>query len=705
MERSTVATTSDGWIRSVSPGFLELVGQQVEELARINLIDLVHPHDAAAARRLLGDAGAIGFEPTLRLHLFQADGTWGGHTVSVRTADDGRRILIFEPAEHNPVVGLALGSAPPAASDAVPNWFAEGHAAAAAAAPTPVAANRVPLPEGLPPATNPGLSTPPETSITASPPAPRSWIADRFPVIGSWLRDRNLSPTQLGAALAVILLGFVVRTWDLSSLPAGFHGDEGVTGLEAERILREGSIGVYSGSALGQPTGPFYLDAVTVGLFGNTIWATRILSAIAGTLVVAATYWVIQRRFDHRTGFACAFAAATMTWGIHFSRIAFGVAWWPLVVLLAVAAIAQAATDQSRRSWFIAGGLSAFGVYIYNSHWSFGPPVVAFVVLWLIAMLVARKRVRVDALAFGALGAFIVGFPMLQFIVNEDGFLNHFNVVSRRSSAEWIEAGVSGKIGLYADWYWETWRALLITPVFDGTDGSGINKPVPMAFGTVAVVGLVDVVRRHRSTFVAILLATLVLVPLSSSLTGNAIARRNYALSPLIAILAGFGAIALIDLASKTSPNRRAGAMAAVALAVVALFSGVLPYFTAFRNSTGPHGVFTYELTIAADAIRDAETDGPVYVNWFSPTQDFLYTTLEFLLDDTEGESRAPLGVGFVPDLDMTLADDRQDHAQIFVLIGDYVDELDRLRATNPTGTVIERRTQPRIIMYEVPAN
>lgn len=508
---------------------------------------------------------------------------------------------------------------------------------------------------------------------------------------------------QALTAASVVLFAFLLRTFDLSTLPTGFHGDEGVTGLEAQRILQEGSIGVYTGSALGQPTGPFYLDAVTVGLLGNTVWATRILSAIAGTLTVAATYSIVQKRFDHRTGVAAGMALATMTWSIHFSRIAFGVAWWPLVVLLAVAALDRAATDQSRRSWFIAGGLAAFGVYVYNSHWSFGPAVLGFVGLWLAARLITRKRVALDGLAFGLLGALIIGLPMLQFIVQNDEFFNHFDVVSLRETSEWIDAGLGGKASQYVSAYIDSWKALTTTPVFDGTDASGINEPVPLAFAAIALFGLVQAARRHRTTFIAASVATLVLLPASTVLAWGAVARRTYALSPLVAVFVGIGAVALIDAARASSTNRRAATATAAALLVIALVTGVLPYFTGFRNSNGQQGVFSYDITTAVEAIQHAETDGPVYVNWFSAGQDFRYTTIEFLLGDTPGESRAQLGVGFVADLDLTLAEGVDDRDQIFVLIGPYVDELDRLRDTNPTGNVLTHRTVPQIVVYQVP--
>lgn len=674
MEVATLATAADGRIRSVSPAFLELVGRSVDELASITVIDLVHPHDAARARDLLGDAGRAGFDPNARLRLHRGD-SWVSVEVGVRTADDGRRILEFSTG------ATAKPATPPAVS------------------PTPVSPAAVaPLPEV------------PEMSASTG-----ARMPSRLAGFGETVRTLAVEyggRRELLAAAAVVVFAFVVRAWDLVSLPTGLHGDEGITGLEAIRILNEGSIGPYTGSALGQPTGPFYLHAISVGLFGETIWAIRIVSALAGAVTVALLYRIVARRFDHRIALASALALAMMTWSIHFSRIAFGVAWWPLVVLLAVAAIDNAAREQTGRAWFIAGAASVLGLYVYNSHWGFGPAVVLFVAAWIGLRLVTRRSVRFDALAFGVLGALVVAYPMGRYILDHEGFFNHFDQVSRRRSPEWTEAGALTRLRLHVGWYVDVWRSLFWRPIFDGADASGINRPVPGLFGLAAAAGLVELLRRHRTAFVAMMLATMVTLPITTSLTFDAVNRRSYALSPFVAILVGIGAVALLDLGVRYAPSlaqnegfgpkqaRRAGTAVLVVLGFVV---GVVPYFTTFRQDDGQIGVFAAELTIAADAVDRASQDRPVHVNWYSPRHDYLYPTIEFLLPDTPGETRAPIGQGFVPGLELGPSDEAPGADQVFVMIGPYADELDRLMTTNPGGRVIADETRPRIVVYEVP--
>lgn len=102
---------------------------------------------------------------------------------------------------------------------------------------------------------------------------------------------------ELVALAAIVLIALALRTYALDTVPLGLHGDEAVSGLEAERILRDGNIGPYTGEALGQPTGPLYLIALAVHFLGNTIVAVRLVPALLGTTTILALFVVARRSF------------------------------------------------------------------------------------------------------------------------------------------------------------------------------------------------------------------------------------------------------------------------------------------------------------------------------------------------------------------------------------------------------------------------
>lgn len=519
-----------------------------------------------------------------------------------------------------------------------------------------------------------------------------------------WLDRRGLTRGQVLAAAGVVLFGLFLRVWDLTDLPAGLHGDEAIFGQESQRVLRDGSIGTYSPTALGQPTGPFYIGALFVALLGPTAFAVRFCAAFAGALTIAATYLVAQKRFGHQAALAAAIALSTLTWHIHFSRIAFPLAWWPLALLAGMVAIERATQTGDRRWWGWAGAICAFGVYIYNSHWTWGIGIVLFVIIWMLWPHDRPVNRNPLTLVFGPIGAFVVLIPILNFArVPENGFLNHFNQISRRSGPEWLEAGTGDKIDLLIGWYGHSWKALVTSGTADGVDASGIITQVPLIFAVLAVIGVIEILRRHRTAFTGLMLLTMLALPISPALTINGFTRRDFAMTPLVAIAVGIGAMAVLGFGRRVL-GKPSVPWVAAGLVAVALFTGVVPYFTTFRDEPFQQWVFVDELGVSSDIVLDVAEDGPVFVNWYSARHYYRYETLQYLLADVPGADRAPLDQGFNEQPPLGLEPDVAG-SQLFMLVGDYANQLEALQAMHPDGKLIANEPSPRVAAYLVPAN
>ena len=186
-------------------------------------------------------------------------------------------------------------------------------------------------------------------------------------------------------------------------------------------------------------------------------------------------------------------------------------------------------------------------------------------------------------------------------------------------------------------------------------------------------------------------------------MTLNGYTRREFAMSPFIAILAGIGAVAIFDLVSRRL-NVSVGRYLAAGLVAIVLLSSVVPYFTTFRNSERQKWVFAEELTQTVDIVRDAEHDGPVFVNWFSVRHYYEYSSLEFLLDGTPGIDRAAPDQGLVENPPLGPYPDATGN-QLFVLIGDYAEQLGLLQQLYPDGDVVADRQGPRLAAFFVPSS
>ena len=248
---------------------------------------------------------------------------------------------------------------------------------------------------------------------------------------------------EAAAITAILLIAVWLRFADLATMPPGLHGDEAVSGIDARRILNDGWIGVYSPLALGQPTGPLYLTALSLRLFGESIVALRVVSAALGVLTVAALYLMLRRNVGASTALVSAALLAVMGWHLHFSRIAFPVAAWPLFVVMTAAVALEAARTKTPGWWGASGVVAGLGMYVYNAH----PVVLVCVVLFAAVMLVRRDGGAGSALDLRARllngGAFALGLalallPMGQFAADErNGFFQHHRAILLVNQPPW----------------------------------------------------------------------------------------------------------------------------------------------------------------------------------------------------------------------------------------------------------------------------
>lgn len=159
-----------------------------------------------------------------------------------------------------------------------------------------------------------------------------------------------------------------MRFWNLGRIPAGLHGDEAWTGLDARRVLSQGWIGPYVGSALGQPTGPVYAVAGLFLFLPDEVATIRLAMAIFGVLGIAFTYLAIR---EYEGPVAAGFAALLLTgsvWHLHASRIGMMFVSCSTALMAGVWLQAVAILRGTVASFALAGLVAGLGVYSYNAY-------------------------------------------------------------------------------------------------------------------------------------------------------------------------------------------------------------------------------------------------------------------------------------------------------------------------------------------------
>ena len=493
----------------------------------------------------------------------------------------------------------------------------------------------------------------------------------------------------------LVILLVVAASWlrfgHLVEVPSGFHGDEAVAGLEAGRILKEGSIGPYSPLALGQPSGPLYLTALSIRWFGPTIWAVRAVSALLGTLTVVLLYFLLRRYHGRKLAFVAATFLATLNWHIHFSRIGFPLIAWPLCVLAATFAALEALNRKQARWWILAGTMAASGIYVYNAHILF----LLALGFWLLFSLARRRDIPLSRRAtwlvcFAATLSFCA-VPMARYALDPaNDYFSHSRSISvfNDPTSGWPKDESSiAKTKFLAHRALGFWNNLSFHSEVDYVDGTGIVPVVPLGLLVLGALGVALTPKIRGTPLIALGLWCALFLPLGPLITVSGLTRRAFALAPFIAFLAALGLIELgkrIGGPSQNAETRRTRptiAFACLTLVGCSLVAQNLSdFFGHFAPAPQRAWIFVQDFTDTCAFIQTLPPDA--HVLFMSDRWSGNYEPRQFLLPQAHIEDRSKEFGKFDLNLSPELTH------PTFVLLGAYRDRLPELRRKYPRAHV-----------------
>ncbi|MCY3708878.1 MAG: glycosyltransferase family 39 protein [Caldilineaceae bacterium] len=499
--------------------------------------------------------------------------------------------------------------------------------------------------------------------------------------------------------IAVILLTAIaafLRTYRLEEIPAGFHGDEAWTGIEGLRILREGWIGPYTASGLGQAVGPFYLTALLIWLLDASRFTVRLSMALFGIATVPATYLLMRLAFGRWIALFSTTALTVSYWHLHFSRLGFGLISLAFVATVTAVSLLWAMRHRSRGSWLAAGaclGLAAYAYFAFPSLIATVGVVLA-VYFWLER---ASLRNRALLLTWFAMGALIVASPVIRMAIESPGF---FYVRMLNVSANGPQEFLSAESGAstLGKRVWEALTLFLKNPRHDGVDGTGGPGVLDLGTAILAYLGLATSIRKWRSpphlfAVVALLFALLSIVftdPLSGTM------RRSIIAIPWVFGLAGVGAVVIVDFIRRHQ-GEAWRYVSAACLAIVLLMGGIWNlnyYFVDLPASPTFRWTFSTKYFEALDAAHSFDDPGTIY--YFSDQKSFGYETIRFLYPDSRGIDRFQEFGEF--DLE------KLDPGPVtYLLEGPYMEEIDIIMEMYPGGElIVDKGSHPLYIVYHL---
>ena len=247
------------------------------------------------------------------------------------------------------------------------------------------------------------------------------------------LKNKNL---LTGIILGLILLlALFLRVYSLSSNPLGFHIDEASLGYNAYSILMTGKDA--SGKAFplyismfndNNPSGYYYMAAVTIKFFGLTEFATRLPAAVFGALGILAIYLLSLSVFkDKKISLLSAFLGGIAPWSIVMSRGSAETLVACFFVILGFALIIF--YFQNRKlSFLLSGTLSLFlSYFIYPAPRLFVPLLFFLLLLFLYSLL---KKENIRFKIFTLLSFLFLSLSSLFLVFAIPGGSARFNQVS-----------------------------------------------------------------------------------------------------------------------------------------------------------------------------------------------------------------------------------------------------------------------------------
>lgn len=240
---------------------------------------------------------------------------------------------------------------------------------------------------------------------------------------------------------AIILLAALLRFFQLGHTPPGLYWDEVSLGYNAYSILKTGHdehnefLPYARFKAFGdyKPPGYIYATILSIALFGLNNFAVRFPSALAGTLTVLVTYFLVKQLFPkqkHYSLFTIRFSLADLSalllaispWHLQLSRVAFEANLACLLNALAVYLFLKSRQKPSLLIWSAISFVAT--MYTFNSNRLIAPLLVILLGIFYFKHLYKNLKPAFLAATIG----FLLILPLIPHLSSSEGKLRWHEV-------------------------------------------------------------------------------------------------------------------------------------------------------------------------------------------------------------------------------------------------------------------------------------
>jgi 4-amino-4-deoxy-L-arabinose transferase-like glycosyltransferase len=487
---------------------------------------------------------------------------------------------------------------------------------------------------------------------------------------------------EVVALLALTIAAFVLRFVAIDTIPNNISGDEGEMGMVAREVLAGQHTDPFITGWLSHPMMWFFLQALSLHLFGDDIGGLRMLSVLIGTATIPAFYGFARLLHGRTTALLAATLMTVYHLHVHYSRYALNNIADGLFGMVFFGALFYGWRKRSPVGFALAG--VALGV---AQHFYMGTRL--FIVLFAVVLLhqfvtnwryLLRLRWYLALLAVGV----VLGFgPLLShYIQRPDTFTARMDVMG--ITGEWVQNQIKGRepVDFMREQVHYSFGAFTLEPE---RDDAQYNPGIPLLDAVSSVwlfFGLGVVLLRWRRVDMVLLLAWLV----GTAFFGGVLfwkppsSARYVTTAPALCLLIALaiGQFALIVQRSMRLSPRSVPVIGA--LLVLPLLVWNLHFY--FQVFTPRPNFATTEMSNEIGTYLARQSDG-VYVYFLGGKTYFNHGPIRFLAPDVPGtDLREPLD-----DLD-TLPPVPARHRPMFILAPQRYGELERITRRYPEGVL-----------------
>ena len=229
---------------------------------------------------------------------------------------------------------------------------------------------------------------------------------------------------------AIVLLGAVVRLYNIDTLPPGLWFDEADNIGQALHIANDpGSLDVYS-AFTNLPSAFLVFVALSVKAAGVSIATARLMAVAFGVAGIVAAFLLLRHMAGTFAGLTAAFLTATMRWEINWSRIGMHGIALPFFAALTAWLTYRAMQSERATGFALAGAAMGMGMWFYTPFRLF-PLVMGFALAHrFVFERKGRRRLLVNSGVMAAFTLFVT-LPINQFALNNsDEFFRRAQQVS-----------------------------------------------------------------------------------------------------------------------------------------------------------------------------------------------------------------------------------------------------------------------------------